>query len=492
MRSQEESLPKPGLVLSLLPVLFLVVAVTATVFAFGDAATSGPSQVALILAGFVAAFVAVLSGVPWKRLESHVRHSIGFVGQAILILLLVGGLIGTWILAGIVPALIVLGLDLLGPRSFLAASCLVCALVSMATGSSWSTAGTLGLALIGVGHTIGISPGMSAGAVISGSYFGDKMSPFSETTNLASSIVGVDLFEHIRHMLYTTLPALAIALVLYVVLGFSSGVQGYDPARTRLVVEGIESRFYTGLPVLLPLPILFVLVWRRVPAIPALGIGILLGVIFAAIFQSEVVRDFAGQQGPAFFRPVRAGLQAAATGFTSNGEDATINTLLSRGGMAAMLPTIWLILSAMFFSGVLEGAGMLQTIALSVLRAARGPGNLIAATIGTAVFMNVTASEQYLSIVITGRMYRPAYESEGLAARNLSRALEDSGTLTSALVPWNTCGAFMSQTLGVATVTYLPFAFLNFLTPLISILYGYVGFTIPRSAGEQLHENGLT
>ncbi len=470
---------EPGLIESLFPVALLVVSLVGIVSVFGDASTGGPSQVALILCGFVAALVAHSQGTAWVTLEASVLRSVGFVTQAILILLIVGALIGTWILAGVVPTLIVWGLKLLSPSVFLAATCLICSLVSLATGSSWSTAGTLGLALIGIGGTMGVSPAMTAGAVVSGAYFGDKMSPFSETTNMASSMVGVPLFTHIRHMTYTTAPGFTLSMLLYLGIGYFDSGEGFDPARIDAVTNAIEANFATGLHLLLPVIILFALVAFQVPAIPALLTGTILGMVFAAIFQPDLVRAFAGAgESPYALAVLKASLKSAATGFESKTGLATVDDLLSRGGMFDMLTTVWLILAAMFFSGIMEGSGMLQKIAGAILSVARGTGNLIAATLGTAVFMNITASEQYLSIVLTGRMYEDAYARQGLHPKNLSRALEDAGTLTSPLVPWNTCGAFMASTLGVATFAYAPFAFLNYINPLISAFYGYAGITI--------------
>ncbi|MEQ9365760.1 MAG: Na+/H+ antiporter NhaC [Leptospirales bacterium] len=470
------------------PVLCLIVLLVGSVWLFGDDAIGGPSQVALMLAGFVAAGFALISGSSWAGLEDQVLRSTGYVTQAILILLLVGGLIGTWILGGIVPTLIVWGLRLLSPEVFLAAAVMISALVSLATGSSWSTAGTLGLALVGIGNTMQIDPAMSAGAVISGAYFGDKMSPFSETTNLASSMVGVDLFVHIRHMFYTTVPGVLITICVFLLIGVAGDTaSGYDPARIENVITGIERVFDTSPVMLLPPLILFVLVARRMPAIPALMVGLLLGVVFALLFQPAAIGAFmeipsagALTGGEYMQNATRAAGHAAATGYVARSGVAEVDSLLSRGGMSSMLTTIWLILSAMFFSGIMEGSGFLQRIAAGILRFARGTGHLIAASLGTSLFLNFTASDQYLSLVVTGRMYREAFTREGLEHKNLSRALEDSGTLTSALVPWNTCGAFMASTLGVATLSYLPYAVLNWTVPLISLAYGYLGYSITR------------
>ncbi len=473
---------------ALAPVVILIALLFSIVWIFGDDATSGPSQVALIIAGFVTAAFAWVKRVPWVYLERQVLASVGYVAQAIFILLLVGALIGTWILGGIVPALIVWGLRILSPEIFLAAATIIAALVSLATGSSWSTAGTLGLAMIGIGDTMQIHPGLTAGAVVSGAYFGDKMSPFSETTNLAASMAGVDLFVHIRHMLYTTGPSMIIATILFAIIGVTSSTDGYDPARIDFVIRTIDAQFDTGLHMFLPPLILFVLVARRTPAIPALFFGSVMGALWAFIFQADVVLEFAGGGASYIGAAARATIQAAATGFvpnlTGDADDAdqiaAVASLLERGGMSSMLTTVWLILSAMFFSGVMEGAGFLQRLAAGILSVAKGTGNLIAATLGTALFLNTTASEQYLSVVLTGRMYADAYDREGLHPKNLSRAIEDSGTLTSALVPWNTCGAFMASTLGVATLTYLPFAFLNWINPLIALILGYAGIGVAQ------------
>lgn len=467
--------------IALLPVLALILFLTISIYIFGDDATGGPSQVALITAGFLAALIALAKGITWQSMESAIIKNIGVVAQAILILILVGSLIGTWILGGVVPSLIVWGLKLLHPSFFLVVSVVISGIVSLATGSSWSTAGTLGLALIGIGNTMGIYPGLSAGAVISGAYFGDKMSPFSETTNLASSMVNTELFTHIRHMLFTTTPSLVISLALFLVIGLTQSSEGYDPDKIQSVIQGIDSSFDTSLYILLPVVILIYLVYKKTPAIPALIIGSIMGIAMAVLFQPSAVTQLANNPDLGYATAAaKSSLKAAASGFESHTGIDTVDKLLSRGGMSGMLTTIWLIISAMFFSGVMEGSGMLQRIANSILRWVRGTGNLIAATLGSAIFMNITAPDQYLSIVITGRMYKDAYDKEGLAPKNLSRALEDSGTLSSALIPWNTCGAFMAAALGVSTLTYLPFAFLNLLNPIISLIYGYTGFTIEK------------
>ncbi len=481
----------PSLFVSVIPILFLIVLLIGSVLVFKDSATSGPSQVALMLGGFFAAALAFLKGTKWADMERQILHSIGIVAQAILILILVGSLIGTWILAGVVPSLIVWGLEILSPKIFLFASAVITAIISMATGSSWSTAGTMGLALIGIGNTMGIHPGISAGAIISGAYFGDKMSPFSETTNLASSMVRTDLFVHIRHMVYTTGPAMTIALVLYLIIGFTLDVKGYDPSKIELVVASIRNNFNVSLWMILPIVILFGLIAMKISAIPALIIGTITGGIFAVIFQPDAIMAFSGKETGYhyLFLSIKAVFQVSANGYIGHTGLKEVDDLLTRGGMASMLNTVWIILMAMFFSGIMEGSRMLHTLANSILKLAKSTGSLVLSTILTAIFMNVLAADQYLSIVITGRMYDEAYRQRNLKPRNLSRTLEDAGTLTSPLVPWNTCGAFMSSTLGVPTIEYLPYAFLNIINPVISVIYGYTGFTIHYFQDELAENN---
>ena len=465
---------------SLTPVLILIGLLVCTVLIFGDAVSSGPNQIVLMTSAVIAAGFAFAQGATWTELKNGILKNIGASMEACLILLVVGALIGTWILGGIVPALVVAGLQLLSPSIFLFASCLICAIISLATGSSWSTAGTVGIALVSVGDTIGINPGMTAGAILSGAYFGDKMSPFSDTTNLAPAMAGTDLFTHIRHMIYTTGPSIIIASVIFLIMGFFMDVETFDESRIESVVAGINSKFNTSWFMLLPLAAVIFMVAKKIPALPALTVGTILGGLFAILFQPEVVKEFSGTADNYMLASFQALVKSSATGYAANTGIPEVDSLISRGGMSGMMNTIWLIFSAMMFGGVMDASGMLQKLAEGVLRLVRGVGSLIAATILTCIGMNVTASDQYLSLVITGRMYREAYEKRGLHPKNLSRALEDAGTITSPLVPWNTCGAFMSSTLGVATLTYLPFCFFNLINPLVSVIYGFAGITIEK------------
>lgn len=475
---------EPSLGQALLPVVSLIGLLAASVYFYGDGSSSGPNQIALILAAMIAALVGWRNGFTWARLQEGIVHGISLSLGAVLILLVVGSLIGTWILSGTVPTMIHLGLGILDPRWFYPAAAVLCAIVALATGSSWTTAGTIGVALIGIATVQGLNLGMAAGAVISGAYFGDKMSPLSDTTNLAPAMAGTDLFTHIRHMLWTTTPSLLIALVLFTVLGLGGGSAADAPEVAAIQAE-IAAQFRVSWVMLLPAVVVIGMVVRKVPAFPALLIGALLGGVFAGMFQREAVLRFVGETDlPAALALVKGAWTALFDGYVSASGNAALDDLLSRGGMSSMLNTVWLILAAMTFGAVMETTGMLQRIAALILGAVRGTGSLIAATVGTAVGMNVIASDQYIAIVLPGRMFRAEFQRRGLHPKNLSRTLEDAGTLTSVLVPWNTCGAFMAGTLGVATLAYLPFAFFNLLNPLVAIVYGFTGFTIERLAPE--------
>lgn len=471
---------KPSLALSLLPVGILIVLLAGSVALFGDSNSGGPNQIALVMAAAVAATVGIGLGYSWKDLEAGIVHGISLSLGAVLILLIVGALIGSWILAGIVPTMIYYGLQLLTPAVFFPSACVLCCLVSLATGSSWTTAGTVGVALIGIAAAQNLNMGLAAGAVVSGAYFGDKMSPLSDTTNLAPAMAGTDLFTHIRHMAWTTTPSILIALVMFTIIGLTTAAP-HDTAAVNAILVSLRSSFIIGPHMLLPVVLVLALVVRKMPATPALMIGTLTGCVFAAIFQPGAVITLAGSpELPTWAALIKGNWQALANGFAMTSGNAALDELLSRGGMASMLNTVWLIMSAMTFGAVMEKTGMLGRIAEAILSAVRGTGSLIAATLATSIGMNIVASDQYMAIVLPGRMFRAEFARRRLAPQNLSRCLEDAGTLTSPLVPWNTCGAFMAQTLGVATVAYLPFAFFNLINPVVSAIYGFTGFTITK------------
>ena len=374
-------------------------------------------------------------------------------------------IIGTWILGGIVPTLIYYGLQILSPALFLVAACLLCCVVSLATGSSWTTAGTVGIALMGVAAGLGVHPGMAAGAIISGAYFGDKMSPLSDTTNLAPAMAGAKLFDHVSHMVYTTGVSLTIALVGFGILGARYAGKELDVSGINTILDLMKQNFNLN-PLLLLVPlIVIIMVARKMPAIPGLFIGTLLGGLAAMIFQGA---GFAGV------------MDAMQNGVVSETGNEVLDTLLTRGGYQSMLWTISLILAALTFGGILEKTGMLESIGKVVLRFAKSTGALVTATILTSIITNIMAGDQYLAIVLPGKMYKEEFHKRGLAPRNLSRCLEDAGTLTSPLVPWNTCGAAMSTYLGVPTIEYLPYCFLNLVNPIVSIVFGFTGITMMK------------
>ena len=476
---------------ALVPVGLLIGLLAASVYLFGDGSSSGPNQIALVLAAAAAAVIGLRNGHSWSAIEQGISHGISISMGALQILLVVGALIGTWILAGVVPTMIYYGLSILSPSVFYAAACVICALVSLATGSSWTTAGTIGIALVGVATAQGLNLGLAAGAIISGAYFGDKMSALSDTTNLAPAVAGTDLFAHIRHMVWTTAPSMALALVLFTAAGFVAPT----PASTdelAVMLEALEREFVLGPHLLIPVALVLVLVVRRVPALPSLLIGALTGAIFAALFQSETVVTFVGD--PDLPRPlalVKGCWIALFDGFSLESGNAALDDLLSRGGMASMLMTVWLIMSAMMFGAVMETTGQLQALATRILGFVHGTGSLISATLLTAFGTNVLASDQYISIVLPGQMFRGEYERRRLDPKNLSRTLEDAGTITSVLIPWNTCGAYMAGTLGVATLTYAPFCFFNLINPLVAALYGWTNVSIATLPADAAHDRAV-
>jgi Na+:H+ antiporter, NhaC family len=454
---------------ALIPVIALIVMIRESLVRF-----EGTAHIPLLLAAAMAALVGRRIGHRWRDIEQGIVDGIAIGLKAVIILLVVGMLIGTWIASGIVPILIYHGLYLLSPSFFLVAACLICCVVSIATGSSWTTAGTVGIALIGVGQGLGVPLPMVAGAIVSGAYFGDKLSPLSDTTNLAPAVAGSELFEHVRYMMFTTVPSLLIALAIYVALGWSAGPTTASAEGVALIRQTLAGHFDLNPVLLLPPLLVIVMVICRLPALPALLGGVLLGGLFAALVQDVPLKDI---------------LAAAQTGYTSKTGMETVDKLLSRGGLDSMLQTVSLILSALTFGGVMERTGLLAAIAGGILRLARGTGQLVSATVVTCLGMNVLAPDQYLSIIVPGRMYREAYQQQGLHPKVLSRTLEDAGTLSSPLVPWNTCGAFMSSALGVSALAYFPYAFLNLLNPIVAIVIAFAGWKMAyahvQAAGQE-------
>lgn len=479
MSSTQSETPIP-LWLALLPLLFLIFLLALSVNLFGDNASYGPNQISLMLAAGITGLIGLYLRMPWQEIESAMVDSITLALKSCLILLAVGSLIGSWMLAGTAPAIIYFGLGILDPSWFFPATLLICALVALSIGSAWTTASTVGLALVGVAQIMDLSLPVTAGAVISGAYFGDKMSPLSDTTNLAPAMVGVDLFVHIRHMAWTTGPAFLIALVLFAFMGWSNETSlapAADIANSRAI---LNQRYALGFPAMFPLILMFALAMRKVSAFPSIAIGALAGCVIALVWQPQLVRDFGDPEGTmsSWAASTKALFMVMADGFQIETGDASLDHLLSRGGMSSMLNTIWLIICAMCFGGTMERTGLLQRIVDALLKRVRGTGSLITTTVLTAIGMNIIAADQYIAIVLPGRMYRLEFARRGLAPQNLSRTIEDAGTMTSALVPWNTCGAFMTATLGVPTLAYLPYAFINLLSPMIAIVYGITNFKI--------------
>ncbi|MCF6195184.1 MAG: Na+/H+ antiporter NhaC [Emcibacter sp.] len=474
-----ENTRRPTLTEALIPIIFLVVLLSINVTVFGDAALDGSNQIVLILSAAVAGMIATRIGISWKILQNGIMQSINSAMPSMLILLLIGSLAGAWMISGIVPAMVYYGLKILNPTILLFAACVVCALVSLATGSSWTTIATVGLALIGIGKALGMSEGIIAGAIISGAYFGDKMSPLSDTTNLAPAMAGTDLFTHIRYMTITTVPSLIITLILFLAIGFNHGSEN-EIHDIEPILEALSSSFHISMWLFIVPIIVVVLIVKKVPAIPSLLAGSLLGILFALIFQPHIFQEVSGISDDPLRSTYVASMKTLYTNVQIETGNKIVDELLSTGGMSGMLGTIWLILSAMVFGGIMDASGMLKRITEVIIGMINSTGSLVTSTAASCVFLNITASDQYLAIVVPGKMFEKIYKERGLAPENLSRTLEDSGTVTSVLIPWNTCGAAQSNVLGVATFTYLPYCFFNIISPLMTIFFAYAGIKIAR------------
>jgi Na+:H+ antiporter, NhaC family len=471
----------PSLAQSLAPILVLVLLLTTSVWMFGEDSSQGANQIALTFAAAIAALIAIYNGARWQAILDAIVEGISTAMGAILILFAIGALIGTWSMSGTVPAMIYYGVHLLSPSIFYPTACLICALVSLSIGSSWTTAGTIGIGLIGVAQGLGLSPEITAGAVISGAYFGDKMSPLSDTTNLAPAVAGTELFTHIRHMSYTTGPSFLIALAGFTVVGFAGAGPSGELALGELP-ETLAANFYLGFWTLVPLAAVLGLALARFHALPVILFGALLGAVIAVLAQPQAVAAFGGADEIGHGMALLKGAWISLfDGYTADTGNEIVDDLLSRGGMSSVLTTVWLVISALSLGAVLEHAGMLQRIIQGVIRAAKSTGALITAVLCTSIGTNIVTGDQYIAIVLPGRMFRAEFRRRRLKARNLSRTIEDAGTLTSPLIPWNTCGAYMAATLGVATLAYLPWCFLNLVNPFVAALLGFRGITIERA-----------
>ncbi|MBF4693406.1 Na+/H+ antiporter NhaC [Fusibacter sp. Q10-2] len=450
------------LLIAMIPVLFLAVSLILTLVVY----KLGEPHIPLITSAMVAAAVAMyFLNYSWEEIEEGIVETIKMSMGAIIIILIIGILVGIWIKAGIIPTMVYYGLQVLSPQYFLVAAFIICAVVSVATGSSWSTVATVGIALMSIGTALGISVPIIGGAIISGSYLGDKISPLSDTTNLAPAMAGANLFDHIRHMLYTTLPSAVISIILFWIIGMRYAGGELDTVAINNLLDTMKDMFYIS-PILLLVPCMVIgMVIFRIPAIPGLFFASVVGLFFAVIFQGAGLKDL---------------IDIANNGFTSFTGDPAIDELLTGGGMQSMMWTTSLTLCAMIFGGVMEKTGMLNVIACRILERAKTDGQLILATLISCYGIVFIAGDQYLSIVIPGRMYKDAYAQRRLHPKNLSRALEDAGTLASPLVPWSSCGAYMMITLGLAPWAYVPYCFLNYINPIISAIYGFTGFSIEK------------
>jgi len=472
----EEQQQEISLGQALLPVIILVLLLAFNVFVFGDDALGGSNQFILLIGAAVAAVVGFRNKVDYDHMIEAVSNNLKSTTGALLILLFVGALAGTWLLSGIIPAMIYYGLQILHPSIFLPACIVICAIISLATGSSWTTSATVGIALIGIGRALDIPVGMVAGAVISGAYFGDKLSPLSDTTNLAPAMAGTDLFTHIRYMTYTTIPSIVITLVVFLFLGFFQEVSG--EADTLSLLKSIEERFTINLGLFIVPAVVIFMIIRKTPPLVALMMGTLLGGLFALLYQPHLVLETAGATQMNLTTVYRGIMNAITIDNAIVTSNDLLNDLFTSGGMKGMLGTIWLIICAMVFGGVMDAIGGLQKLSQALLAKAQSTFQLFAGTAASCVTINLTASDQYLSIVLPGKMFDQAYRDRGLAPENLSRTLEDAGTVTSVLIPWNTCGAYQSGVLGVGVGEYFAFAIFNWLSPITTLIYAYFGIKI--------------
>lgn len=470
----------PSVLDAVIPLVALVVLIGGSLVLFGLDALNGPIQVALILCCMVVALLAIKNGQPWGRVQSAGQSAMGSITSAVFILLAVGALIGTWNMSGTIPTLVYYGIQVLSASWFYLATVVICAVVALSIGSSWTTAGTIGVGLVGIAAMLGVSPAIAAGAVISGAYLGDKLSPLSETTILTAQMVKVDVMTHIKAQVWTSVPAFVIACVLFTILGLTGSTDPNVPP-TSVELASLDQVFWITPWNLLPLVLLVILSVRRVPASLALMTSAMFAGITGAILQPSVLATFIGVDGLGPVSAIKATWQAMANGFTASTGIADVDRLLSRGGMDSMLFTLWLIIGAVTLGALLDELGFIARLTDPLILRARGRGQLYLAVFASAFGLNIVAGDQYIALVLPTRTYRAEFAKRGLAPTNLSRLCADSGTVTSPLVPWNSCGAFMGSTLGVSTLLYLPFCFFNIASPALSVLYGFTGFKIVKT-----------
>lgn len=468
---------QPSALMSLLPLAVLVIFLALTINLFGGDAIAGGSQLSLLTASAVCTAMAIgVYRCRWQQLEDAIVQNMRSATPALIILLLIGAIAGTWMASGIIPTLIYYGLKILHPSIFLPASCIICAVISLLTGSSWTTIATIGVALMGIGRALGFEDGWIAGAIISGAYFGDKISLMSDTTVLASSTAEVPLFKHIQYMMITTTPSLIIALIVFTISGLSASPA--SAADTAMIETALQSTFNIT-PWLLIVPVLTaVLISRRLPAIVTLFASAAMAAIAMVIAQSDILMSIVGESSLDFMSSLKVVILAATTDTAVETGNALLNELVATSGMGGMMNTIWLIICAMCFGGVMYGSGMLSAISQIFVRIARRTVSVVGSTVCSGIFFNLTTGDQYISIILTGNLFRQLYDDSNLERRLMSRSIEDSATITSVLIPWNSCGMAQSTVLGVATLTYLPYCIFNLVSPLMSIIVAALGYKI--------------
>ena len=484
---KNSALRPPSVLQACIPITVLVLLLSLSVYLFGEDSSYGPNQIALCVGAAAAALVGWKNGKSWLEIEESIIHGITVAIKPLLILFCVGSLIGSWILSGTVPTMIYYSLLILDPSIFYSASCIICALIALSIGSSWTVAGTVGIALIGAAAGLGMSLEITAGAIISGSYFGDKMSPLSETTNLAPAVAGTDLFGHIGHMIWTTFPSIVITLILFTVIGFNIDISNTS-SNLEITLQLLRENFSINVFMLVPVIMLLIMANKKFPPIPTILTGVILGILIALIFQQGAISSLSRETESNALTLFKGIWITLFDGFALNSGNDTLDNLMTRGGMSSMLSTVWLVLCAMVFGGVMEKTGLLQRLVDHALSFAHNTGTLIATTIATCIGANIITSDQYISVVLPGRMYKLEYQSRKLDPRVLSRTLEDAGTITSPLIPWNTCGAYMSATLGVATIAYLPFCFFNIINPFVALIYGFLNIKVHPEPNPVLQE----
>ncbi len=472
---------RPHPLVAAIPLVVLIGLLAAVITLFGSDSLSGGSQVALIMGMAVCIGISMICyHVPWKAFEQQMTKTLGGVAVTVLILLAVGMLSGSWMISGVVPTLIYYGVQLLSPQFFLVSACVICALVSLLSGSSWTTIATIGVALLAISHALGISEAWAAGAIISGAYFGDKMSPLSDTTILASSTTGVDLFTHIRYMMLTTTPAFLLTLIIFLAMGLGQG-SGAQSLHVAQYTQGLASTFHISLWTLVVPLLTALLIARRMPSLIVLFLSALMAGIMALVLQPHILMQVADDASLSNVAALTKGLAVTFYGATAVDTGyAELNDLVYTGGMTGMLNTIWLILCAMCFGAAMVASGMIESITRVVISWVRSRLGLVSSTVSTGLFLNITTGDQFISIVLTANMFQNVYEQQGYEPRLLSRTAEDSATVTSVLVPWNTCGMTQSTVLGVPTIVYLPYCFFNILSPLMTILIAAIGWKIRR------------